>query len=923
MSGILQSRIQLRRATAAQWIVSNTVLALGEPAVETDTGKFKVGDGETSWNGLSYFADEEEFLNLVRDLGPEGGPFIFIGTDIVMLDTLLSAILSSIAIMDKAISDNIWSDPPDDWYDTVLHNSLLGRDVSITHPADTISLDTSENNLDATQVQTAIDILSSKKGVTIAQFLFKEEDASSFGLTVTPGSTISGIPPSISWNLDGGIIICKHTVGTYGVYVINGTIATYDGHFFDNVGQKILEYSESETNTRSILNVYIDASDPFNGHTGNSYIIISPIPGYFELKTLVMSNKHDANIVIAVSSVDGSATTFHVIIPSSETMASDPIPAGWTSIIGELPISLLSGGMSVAIPGDGSVGASPGVYKIPLGGSLSGKWAKAALYTGEVISGVVVGVGPTVDDPGVLLRASNRSGPSSTVSPLSLPTRLDLITNNYESGSSTVINVTNDDTVRTGLSLLKDTQAGFYDKKTVRFLDPISPDNSWKTDDIVEPTNGLDILTILNPMYPGSDGVFSEVLTRTADEGAGSWDCFESAIFWGNGEDEDVNGVPTIPGKPYAFFEITRSGASAEADLRPIVDLDLCSGIMCGIRWTIDFTTNELSIYKLVNQGGDSFVGSSRWEKVYSVIDSDFDSLHYTESPIEIGRNYCGDIYSLLLFDGPGGDLLASFDPSTWPVTSLTSNEDSVGNLWYVGSGSGHIAYASYNQAQAIRVNSEAFSGILSSTDTDVQKALLTIDSFEADGSSFIFNPIKKGHAGYPTPCSPGSTGVGSTNVSKGDLILTQSLPLQGLVDYVVVYPTSSGSIGDSLYVVFYGCGSDGWPTGVPILEKQVITGNTSSVIEQAITPVEFPEVPVWVGILNVGSNITSSITYQAVPASSFPGVIRSVSGTSTAIKATNQGNSPPDVTGYSVGSSSGSTTWGVNVVNTPLVSVR
>ena len=45
-------RFQLRRDTAANWASVNPVLALGEPGVETDTLKVKVGDGSTAWNSL-------------------------------------------------------------------------------------------------------------------------------------------------------------------------------------------------------------------------------------------------------------------------------------------------------------------------------------------------------------------------------------------------------------------------------------------------------------------------------------------------------------------------------------------------------------------------------------------------------------------------------------------------------------------------------------------------------------------------------------------------------------------------------------------------------------------------------------------------------------------------------------------------------
>lgn len=47
-------RFQLRRDTAANWATANPVLALGEPGVETDTLKVKVGDGSTAWNSLGY-----------------------------------------------------------------------------------------------------------------------------------------------------------------------------------------------------------------------------------------------------------------------------------------------------------------------------------------------------------------------------------------------------------------------------------------------------------------------------------------------------------------------------------------------------------------------------------------------------------------------------------------------------------------------------------------------------------------------------------------------------------------------------------------------------------------------------------------------------------------------------------------------------
>jgi hypothetical protein len=61
----VQNRIQLRRGTAAaganQW--TNQVLYIGELGYETDTGKFKIGDGITQWSSLPYAAVLPSELN--------------------------------------------------------------------------------------------------------------------------------------------------------------------------------------------------------------------------------------------------------------------------------------------------------------------------------------------------------------------------------------------------------------------------------------------------------------------------------------------------------------------------------------------------------------------------------------------------------------------------------------------------------------------------------------------------------------------------------------------------------------------------------------------------------------------------------------------------------------------------------------------
>jgi hypothetical protein len=50
----MTARLQNRRDTAANWTSNNPTLAAGELGLETDTTKYKIGDGATAWNSLAY-----------------------------------------------------------------------------------------------------------------------------------------------------------------------------------------------------------------------------------------------------------------------------------------------------------------------------------------------------------------------------------------------------------------------------------------------------------------------------------------------------------------------------------------------------------------------------------------------------------------------------------------------------------------------------------------------------------------------------------------------------------------------------------------------------------------------------------------------------------------------------------------------------
>jgi hypothetical protein len=50
----MATQIQLRNDTAANWTSTNPILAAGEFGIETDTLKYKLGNGSTAWASLTY-----------------------------------------------------------------------------------------------------------------------------------------------------------------------------------------------------------------------------------------------------------------------------------------------------------------------------------------------------------------------------------------------------------------------------------------------------------------------------------------------------------------------------------------------------------------------------------------------------------------------------------------------------------------------------------------------------------------------------------------------------------------------------------------------------------------------------------------------------------------------------------------------------
>ena len=62
-------RILLRRDTSSNWTSGNAVLSSGVIGYETNTGKFKIGNGSTAWTSLAYSVTTNLAASVLNDLG--------------------------------------------------------------------------------------------------------------------------------------------------------------------------------------------------------------------------------------------------------------------------------------------------------------------------------------------------------------------------------------------------------------------------------------------------------------------------------------------------------------------------------------------------------------------------------------------------------------------------------------------------------------------------------------------------------------------------------------------------------------------------------------------------------------------------------------------------------------------------------------
>ena len=204
--------MQQRRGTATQWTSSNDgsgpILNAGEIGWESDTNKFKIGDGVSYWSALTYFVDATDVIASSlgaylqdSDVGAVSG--------VVGLNASLNAVIPGTSIIVEGTTAND--------FETTLTVTDPTEDRTITFPnaTGTVAL------LDATQTLTnkTIDIASNTlTGVAPLAAPALTGDATAVNLTISGNLTVNGTTTNInSTNLvveDKNIVLADVTTPT-------------------------------------------------------------------------------------------------------------------------------------------------------------------------------------------------------------------------------------------------------------------------------------------------------------------------------------------------------------------------------------------------------------------------------------------------------------------------------------------------------------------------------------------------------------------------------------------------------------------------------------------------------------------------------------------------------------------------------------
>lgn len=312
------TQIQIRRGTAAQWTSANPTLASGEFGYETDTGKFKIGDGSTAWTSLSYKASGT-VTSITAGTGLSGGAITTSGT--IAIDTATTVDVST----SQTLTNKTLTSP------TITTPTLtLSGTSSITQAR--IAWDQTNKQLDVgdgtvVRTITADDATATLSNKTLVAPVLGTPTSGT--LTNCTGLPVTGITASTSAALGVGTIELGNASDTTLSRSAAGVLAVE--------GVNVVTTSSTDTLTNKTLTAPV-INISLNAQTGTTYTFVLADNG----KLVTASNAAAQTYTIPLNSSVAYATGAQINIIQ--------IGAGQVTIQGAGGVTVASTGATAATP---------------------------------------------------------------------------------------------------------------------------------------------------------------------------------------------------------------------------------------------------------------------------------------------------------------------------------------------------------------------------------------------------------------------------------------------------------------------------------------------------------------------------------------------------------------------------------------------
>jgi hypothetical protein len=226
----VQTQMQVRRGTASSWTSTNPTLAAGELGFETDTGKFKIGTGSSTWTGLPYATG----LNAITYLyNATASQTTFSGVDANGL-TLTYTVGTEQVFLNGALQVRGSDYTATDGTSIVLTSGALVGDVLnvIAYGATTITDTYTQAQADAKFVQQSNNFFAGKNRIINGDFQIWQR-GTSFNLSSVTGYTADRW--QLTWNGSGATRTISQQTFTPGA----APVAGYEGQFFWRYNQSV------------------------------------------------------------------------------------------------------------------------------------------------------------------------------------------------------------------------------------------------------------------------------------------------------------------------------------------------------------------------------------------------------------------------------------------------------------------------------------------------------------------------------------------------------------------------------------------------------------------------------------------------------------------------------------------------------------